>query len=219
MFPSKVEISEILRNRSTYGELIYGNFWAEPKICKSFSIEDLLDGGPGSIKTEELWTQDILALEETDIPDVIYTIGITSLVNVDTTQLKLNATKLADIFFLNPDSQCVGELSLVLSDRSTEFTTDYSPGVPNNLIHEHIYVQGADSDTARFARFRTFMILPATNSAIVLDVLAYNLRLTATKISILEMIDAGTPIVKDLRVLWKSKITTDDDWLSITANE
>ena len=221
--PDKEELGDILRRNEVFGQLTVGNIVSvESKICDGFTISDLLATSPvGSRKNDELF-QDVTTLATADFPDVFYTITLSTLADVDTNQVKNNATRLADIFFLAPDKRCTGKVGVGMKDggfsRTTNFTTGYFPDDLKETAGVKIfnYVQGGEGN-GRFARTVSLMILEPAKSAVAIVVTAFNLRSSTSSVTKDDMLDETSRIGRDIKALWKTKIESDPDWLTINS--
>lgn len=219
--PDKDEIGSILRRNEVYGQLKNGDFdFLEPKICDDFTIADLSEGATGIQKTERLY-QDIKALGSKNYPDVWYIITLSTLTDVDTSQLKNNTTKLADIFFLSPDKRCTGRIGVSPEDgvfsRTQNFTTGNFPATPADGLEVFNYVQSGDERDGLFVRTVSFMILEQAKSAVVIVVTAFNLRERTTSVTSDDMLAETSQIGFDLKEFWTTKIQSDPNWLIINS--
>ena len=219
--PDKDEMGDILRRNEVFGQLTGSPpEFVESKICEGFTISDLLTTSPtGRRKNDELW-QDLTTLASADYPDVFYTITLSALADVDTSQVENNATRLADLFFLAPDKRCTGRVGVGIDDgggfpRTTNFTTGYFPDDFKETVGVEIfnYVQGGDGNE-RFARTVSLMILEPAKSAVAVVVTAYNL-LRNSSVTKDDMLDETSRIGRDIKALWLTKIESDPDWVTI----
>ena len=219
--PNKDEMGDILRRNEVFGQLTGSPpEFVESKICEGFTISDLLNTSPaGRRKNDELW-QDLTTLASADYPDVFYTITLSALADVDTSQVENNATRLADIFYLAPDKHCTGKIGVGIgsSSRTDDFTTAYFPDDFKETAGVRIfnYVQGSDG-SGRFARTVSLMILEPAKSAVVIVVTAFNLRSSTSSVTTDNMLDETSRIGRDIKALWVAKIESDPDWLAINS--
>lgn len=219
--PNDDEVGSILRRNEVFGKLVSGDFdFVEPKICDEFLIADLVGGATGKQKTERLY-QDIEGLTTAKFPDVWYIITLSTMTDVKTSQLKNNATRLADIFFLSPNKRCTGKVGVVPKEgvysRSQNFTTGNFPEASTDGLEIFNYVQSGDERDGLFARTVSFMILEQAKSAVVIVVTAFNLRERTTSVTSDDMLAEISQIGFDLKEFWTTKIRTDPDWLTIIS--
>jgi hypothetical protein len=215
-------MGDILRRNEVFGQLTGSPpEFVESKICEGFTISDLLTTSPtGRRKNDELW-QDLTTLASADYPDVFYTITLSALADVDTSQVENNATRLADIFFLAPDKRCNGRVGVGIDDgggfpRTTNFTTGYFPDDFEETAGVKIfnYVQGGDG-TGLFARTVSLMILEPAKSAVAVVVTAYNLRSSNSSVTKDDMLLETSQIGYEIKKRWVTKIESDPDWVTI----
>jgi hypothetical protein len=220
--PDKDEMGDIMRRNEVFGQLTGSPpEFVESKICEGFTISDLLTTSPtGRRKDDELW-QDLTTLASADYPDVFYTITLSALADVDTSQVENNATRLADIFFLAPDKRCTGRVGVGIDDgggfpRTTNFTTGYFPDDFEETAGVKIfnYVQEGDG-TGPFARTVSLMILEPAKSAIAVVVTAYNLRSSNSSVTKDDMLLETSQIGYEIKKRWITKIESDPDWVTI----
>ncbi len=219
--PDKDEVGSILRRNEVYGLLKNGDFdFVEPKICDEFTIADLSAGVTGNQKTERLFQN---PGEEgfAKFSDVWYIITLSTLTGVDTSQLKNNTTRLADIFFLSPDKRCTGKVGIVPIDgafsRTQNFTTGNFPATPADGLEVFNYVQYGDERDGLFVRTVSLMILEQAKSAVVIVVTAFNLKERTTLVTSDDMLAETSQIGFDLKEFWTTKIQSDPDWLTINS--
>ena len=221
--PDKEELGVILRRNEVFGQLTHGNpVFVESKICDEFTISDLLATSPrANRRTDDELYQDVTTLASEEYPDVFYTITLSILADVDTNQVKNNATRLADIFFLAPDKRCTGRVGVGIDigfgfPRTTNFTTGYFPDDFKETVGVEIfnYVQGGDGNW-RFARTVSLMILEPAKSAIAVVVTAFNSRSSTSSVTRDDMLLEIGQIGYEIKKLWVTKIESDPDWLTI----
>lgn len=217
--PNMQEISDVLRTNEVFGALtrpIVPISFVEPIICDKHSISDLLGSSQSSAKRPDEFHHDIYGLDTVDIPDVYYIISTTSLTDIDSTQLRKYLTTLSDVFFRSSDKRCKGNLGVGPElGRSQSFTTGYFPETPANGFEIHNYVQFGDGPD-QFARTLSLIILEPANSAIAIEVTAFNLRTrSGSKVTSEDMLSEITDVARDIKELWKDKIEADGDWLAL----
>ena len=215
------EMSEILRRNEVFGELfeqeeLFLISWVDETICEDFAIKDFFASTKVGAQRKDEVTQDLLEVETTKWPDVMYTFTLTSFTDVDTRSIKNNVARLSDIFSLSPDKRCTGALKVGPElESSQSFTTGNFPEAPANGFETFNYVQFGDGPD-RFARSVSLMILEPAKSAVSIVVTAFNIRTgTGSKVTADEMLYEVGDIAKELKALWKNKIQTDPDWLAL----
>ena len=219
--PDKKDAGDILRRNEVYGKLTdaKGDF-LEPKICDDFTIADLLARATGKQKTEKL-IQDPGEEGFTNFGDVMYIITLSTMTDVDTNQLKNNATRLADIFYLSSDKRCTGKIGVSPKEsgysRSQNFITGNFPETSADGLEIFNYVQSGDERDGLFVRTVSFMILEQAKSAVVIVVTAFNIRERTTLVTSDDMLAETSQIGFDLKEFWNTKIQSDPDWLTINS--
>ena len=61
------------------------------------------------------------------------------------------------------------------------------------------------------------MILEPAKSAVAIVVTAFNLRSSTSSVTKDDMLDETSRIGRDIKALWKTKIESDPDWLTINS--
>jgi len=219
--PNIEELGDILRRNEVFGQLAISSEsmdWVGPGICDDFTIPQLLTVNPDSRQKSEIIAQDFIGLKKSDVPDVYYTIKLTSLTGIDTDLLRNNISKLSDIFFRSSDKYCDGTVNVGPDlNRPQGFSSGYFPETSADNFEAHHYVQSGDGSD-RFARTVSLMILEPAQSAVAVVVTAFNLRTrNSSPATINDMLDEISQVSKEINDLWKIKIQTDPDWLTIAG--
>lgn len=219
--PSKEQVGNILRDNEVFGQLTEGKIdLVESKICEGFVISDLLATTPtGSRRNLDLY-QDLYGLGEANYPDVFYRFTLSAITDIDTNQLENNATKIGDFIFLASEKRCTGKAGIIWEDGKFSRTTNYTTGYFPNDINESAgmktfnYVQGGEG-SGRFARTVSLVILEPARSAVAIVVTAFNIRSGSSPVTKDDMLVETSELGKEIKRLWKSKIESDPDWLTI----